>query len=246
MLNPKKTRSKEKHMNKQNIILDYGCGKGGNAPLLAKRGQYVGIDVLPENIEYAKKAQKDYHFAITSNEGRIPCESASVSEIHTYEVLEHVDDLEQTFEEFARLTFPGSSMYGTVPAAISEKFLLHAQPNYFPSIHHVRIVDIDKLKRELEEKGFLLVKTRKDGGMEAVMLSLLFWFAKRDSTLIDFQTGSPRYSKLLVAWMWLFDCRLFRTKLKYFFPIYAFTLPIGWIISQWYPKFIWFHFVKIR
>lgn len=222
-------------------ILDYGCGLGGNFRYLSKRGDYRGVDILPENIEYAKKRYGDKYF--TQITDGLPFENESFDEIHLYDVLEHVSDLPATLREISRVLKKGGRIFITVPAKISEEALLKIRPDYFKEVGHVRIVEPEKLAKDLEEKGFKLDTQKKVRGMEAVMLGWLFR-KNAGQRMVAHQTGSPQFSKFLVAFIWIFDTRLFRTPLKYLFFIYVFTLPIGWLISRVFPKSIYLEFIK--
>jgi len=219
------------------MILDYGCGLGGNFPMLSKRGDYVGVDILPENIGYAQKRYGEKYFKQAGAEN-IPFADNYFEEIHTYDVLEHVENFDLTLADLNRILKPGGKIFITVPAAVSEKFLQKIKPNYFAEVGHRRIVDIGRLVQWLKERGYDILKNAKVRGMEAVVLSLVFWIRGKKPA-VSFQTGSPRFNKFLVAFIWLFDARLFRTKLKYLFFIYIFTLPVGWLVSRIFPKSIY-------
>jgi len=219
------------------IILDYGCGMGGNFTALSRRGDYIGVDILPENISYAKKRYGERYFQQLVV-GSINSADNYFAEIHAYEVLEHVDNFNLTLCELDRVLKPGGKIFITVPAAISEKFLQKIKPNYFEEVGHRRTVDIYRLVQWLKEKGYDVLKNSNVRGVEAAVLSLVFWI-KGKKQAVSFQTGSPQFNKFLVAFIWLFDTRLFRTKLKYLFFIYIFTLPFGWLISRVFPKSIY-------
>ena len=221
----------------EKMILDYGCGLGGNFPMLSQRGNYVGVDVMPENIGYAQNRYGNQYFQLTSGD-KLSFPDRYFDEIHTYDVLEHVENFGLTIAELNRVLKPGGQIFLTVPAEKSEKVLQKIKPNYFDEVGHKRIVDVGRLVEWLKKNNFLILKNNKVRGVEAAVLSLVFKHrGKRQA--VNFQTGSPQFSKLLVAFIWLFDFRLFRTKLKYLFFLYIFTLPIGWLISQFFPKSIY-------
>jgi SAM-dependent methyltransferase len=221
----------------EKMILDYGCGLGGNFPMLSKKGNYVGLDILPENIDYAQKRYGQRYFQQFAGDA-VPFANNYFDEIHSYDVLEHVEDFELSLRELDRVLKPGGKIYITVPAAVSEKALQKIKPNYFTEVGHKRIADVEFLAEWLRGREHVIVKKAKVRGMEAVILSLVFWL-KGKKQVVGFQTGSPQFNIFLVAFIWLFDSRLFRTKLKYLFFIYIFTLPIGWLISRVFPKSIY-------
>lgn len=224
-------------------ILDYGCGLGGNSVFLSKRGKYFGIDILKENIDYAQNRYGAKKFALFDG-NEIPFENSFFDEVHSYDVFEHVVDLDKSLKDVCRVLKKDGKIFITVPAKISEQKLSKIKPNYFLEVGHLRVVDLEKLKEKMEVNNCKFIKSSKTRGMEAVVLLLVFWWRKNKQTVV-FQTGSPKFNKFLVAFIWIFDTRLFRTNLKYLFFIYIFTLPIGWVISNFFPKTIYLEFRKI-
>lgn len=205
--------------------------------MLFKRGAYYGVDILEQNITYAKK-RYDKNAFFLSNGRTIPFADSYFDEAHLYDVLEHVQDMETCLEEIDRILAPGGEIFITVPAKISEDVLLRIKPDYFKEVGHMRIVDISELQTFFSGHTYTVETIKKVRGMEAVVLSLMFFFKKR-RRVVEYQTGSPTFSKWLVALIWVFDDRLFRTKLRYLFPIYIFTLLIGFFISKLFPKSIY-------
>lgn len=225
----------------EKIILDYGCGWGGNCKFIANRGKYIGIDIDPKMIEFA---QKKYNGQFrTGNGTEIPLPDKYCDEVHCYDVLEHVKNLEKILNELNRVLKENGKMFIVVPAEISERVLLKLKPDYFKDVGHERIVNPIELQETLIKKNIHLVTCKKVRGMEAVVYAYLF-AREKNNRYMEYQSGSPQFSKLLVAWIWLFDSRLFITPLKYLFFIYIFTLPIGWCISRFFPKSIYMVFEK--
>lgn len=218
----------------ERIILDYGCGLGGNFRYLSRRGRYIGVDILEDNLSYARKRYGDEYFYLSEGV-KVPFADGYFDEVHAYDVLEHVDELDAVIREIQRLVKPGGRAIFTIPAAISEHVLLKLKTDYFEEVGHRRIVDPNTLIRAFCENGFAVKACRKTRGIEAVVLSILFW-QNSEKRMVRFQTGSPEFSKMLVAFIWLFDARLFRTPLRYLFFIYWLTLPVGWLVSQFFPK----------
>lgn len=229
-------------MSKEKIILDYGCGWSGNYKFLSKRGVYVGVDILEKNIEYAKKVHKEGMFYVTDG-NTLPFPDNYFHEVHAYDVLEHVENIDIVLNEINRVLQPNGKFFVVVPAEVSEKKLLKLKPSYFDEVGHVRIVDPKILTDTLKKKGYTCIKTVKTRGMEAVVYAFLFSLNK-NHRYVEHQTGSPSFSKFLVAFIWLFDTRLFITPLKYLFFVYIFTLPVGWLISRIFPKSILMVFEK--
>jgi SAM-dependent methyltransferase len=228
-------------MSQEKIVLDYGCGLGGNYKFIKRRGAYVGVDILPENIAYAQKRYGQDLFKLVDGEV-VPFADAYFDEVHVYDVLEHVEKLEVVAKELVRVLKPGGKLFIVVPAEVSERKLLALKPDYFSEVGHVRIVRPDVTQTLVESLGCTVVKTKKIRGMEAVVYAILF--SRSQKKFVAFQTGSPQFSKYAVAFIWLFDTRLFITSLKYLPFLYVFTLPIGWLISRFFPKSILMECVK--
>ncbi|MEI8361144.1 MAG: class I SAM-dependent methyltransferase [bacterium] len=227
---------------KSKKILDYGCGLGGNIKYISRFGEYLGVDILDSNIDYATQRYGVGKF-IKFDGRTLPFDSFSFDEVHCYDVLEHVNDLDITLNDIDRVLKNDGKIVITVPARISEEMLLKIKPDYFSEVAHVRIVDEAELSFKLEAIGYKLVSQSKIRGVEALFLCILFMFNKK-KRWVAFQTGSPLFSKLFIAMVWIFDQRLFRTSLKYLFFIYPFTLPIGWLVSQFFPKSIFLVYQK--
>lgn len=228
---------------KQKIILDFGCGLGNNFKPLSKRGKYFAVDILEKNINTAKANHPEGKFYLFDGI-HTPFADSFFDEIHIYDVLEHVEDLNAVLAELVRVSGRGCEIFITVPAGVSEKRLLKAKPSYFEEVGHLRIVDIKQLEVSMNLANFELVKSKKVRGMEAVFLYLIFLLRNKGKS-VEYQTGSPKFSKYIVALIWLFDARLFLTPLRYFFFIYVFTLLIGYIVSRFFPKAIYLVFKKI-
>lgn len=223
-------------------ILDYGCGRAGNCPWLSRRGQYFGLDILSENISYAKNRYPLGTFEIASG-SVIKYPDQYFNEIHSYDVLEHVEDIKSVLMEMDRVLKPGGLLFIGVPAEISERLLLKIRPDYWREIGHLRVVDLLALRSSLPVSRYDLIKHQKRRGVEALTLAVLFFWLKGQRVVAN-QTGSPQFSRWLIAFMWLFDVQLFQTKLKFFPFIYIITLPLGWLISQIFPKARYFVFKK--
>ncbi len=94
-------------------VLDYGCGGGGNALLLAARGAHVtGIDVSPDLVEIARRRLTLNHLSaefhvVTGYDTGLPDASADV--LFCIGILHHLD-LEQARREILRLLKPGGAL----------------------------------------------------------------------------------------------------------------------------------------
>ena len=89
----------------------------------------------------------------------------------------------------------------------------------------------------LVENGYTILSQRKVRGMEAVVYARLLAVQKRKKFFVH-QTVSSHIPQWSVAFIWLFDARLFFTPLRFLFFLYWLTLPIGWLICRFFPKSI--------
>jgi 2-polyprenyl-6-hydroxyphenyl methylase/3-demethylubiquinone-9 3-methyltransferase len=148
-------------------VLDVGCGGGILSEEFAKLGcRVTGIDSSAPSLETARKHAAnesltiDYHQA--SGES-IPFEANTFDVVVCCDVLEHVDDLEKTLCEVARVLKPGGMFcYDTINrTAESSKANIFAAENFpltsfFPRNTHVweKFITPDKLLALFEKVGF--------------------------------------------------------------------------------------------
>jgi SAM-dependent methyltransferase len=94
-------------------VLDYGCGAGADAVLLAARGaRVIGVDISPELIEIARKRAAAYGFkvdfsAASAYDTGLPI--ASVDLVFSHAILHHLDLLAARCET-RRVLKPGGAL----------------------------------------------------------------------------------------------------------------------------------------
>jgi SAM-dependent methyltransferase len=101
---------------KDTLVIDVGCGTGGNTGALAKEYRAIGVDAQPEAIAFASKRFPDAQFVC----GPVPRVLGSLfgeaSIVLMMDVLEHVEDDFEIFSAIAAETRPETYFLLTVPA----------------------------------------------------------------------------------------------------------------------------------
>ena len=100
----------------KSLIVDVGCGTGGNLAALAQRYRCVGIDTSAEAVELARRRFPQVQFIA----GRAPQDlgelAAQARLFLLTDVLEHVPDDYAMLSELLAAASPGSHFLVTVPA----------------------------------------------------------------------------------------------------------------------------------
>ena len=95
---------------KDNItIVDFGCGNGKILEEIKKinpQAKLIGLDVSGAALEQARKILPDVEFYKISDGDKIPLDAEVVDFIFSSEVIEHIYDTENAFNEMARILRP--------------------------------------------------------------------------------------------------------------------------------------------
>lgn len=129
-------------LQKNNVILDAGCGVGLYSLTLAKRGYKVhGIDTDEEKINRAKKLAHSLNIDIdtvsfdTTNLCQLPIKAETYDRIICSDVIEHIKDDDVAVSELGRVLKKGGILVLSVPSVmpLSKKMedqFGHARPGY--------------------------------------------------------------------------------------------------------------------
>lgn len=230
-------------------ILEIGCGQGFYTYILSKskKNKVVGIDLSKEDIKVAKKRYPRVNFKVMSAED-LNFKSEDFDIVYAIEVLEHVDDIEKTLDEIARVLKSGGKFIASIPFYRSEKWLVKLRPTYFKEIHHIRVFKEKELEKFCLKRSLILKKKRKTGFLQHV--ELFFLFKRKINSKTQLSIGSWRdnyYTKSLHAVILYFSPTALKTPLKYF-PIWILTIPAGYLInitgSRFFPKSLYYEFEK--
>ena len=102
-------------ISEEDVVVDVGCGDGGNAAFCLRRGaQLILIDTDKEAIAAAtatlRTIRPDNVTAYVSDANPLPLEDATATRVICTEVLEHVDDPAQVLRELVRIGKPGAQI----------------------------------------------------------------------------------------------------------------------------------------
>lgn len=130
------------------VCLDVGCGSMPYKQFFNQCESYVGLEY---ESDIAKKSfSPDFFYDGVT----FPFESDSFDSLVSFEVMEHVDDIEVFFSEIVRVLKPGGKMIVSVPFCWME----HEKPNDYRRFTKIG------LEKYLEKKGFEIEYSRKTTG----------------------------------------------------------------------------------
>jgi ubiquinone/menaquinone biosynthesis C-methylase UbiE len=103
------------------VLLDLGCGNGAQTLLFAGDfGAIIGVDIIEGHLRvFRERSQRagfnDRIVPLLYDGRRVPVATASVDYAISFEVLEHVENEDQTLAELARVVKAGGVLVMTVP-----------------------------------------------------------------------------------------------------------------------------------
>ncbi len=135
-------------------ILEAGCGIGNFTKLLLPFGQVTAVDYIPEYVQKVKKElgrQADIGLG-DIEKGQFFFSDKKFDSIISLNVIEHIKDDDKAFANIYKLLNTGGVFVLIVPSNPS----LYGAIDQ--SLGHFRRYDKQQLKRQLEDKGFLVKK----------------------------------------------------------------------------------------
>ena len=101
----------------QRTVLEIGCGRGGFAASLARRGARVtGSDFSPAALDLARKEFKGLDIEwVQADIQRLPFGDATFDSVVSCETIEHVPNPAQAIAELARVLRPNGALVLTTP-----------------------------------------------------------------------------------------------------------------------------------
>lgn len=166
------------------IVLDVGCGDGGQANFCAQRGAHVILaDIDETSLRQAQhrliKTGARRVDALLSDSTPLPIPDETATRIISSEVIEHVDDPQAVLRELARAGKPGAYYLLTAPDAAAEHMQEGIAPSiYFEKPNHVRIIEREQFEQMVVAAG-LVVEQRFARGFYWNLWWLFFWICEQ-------------------------------------------------------------------
>jgi ubiquinone/menaquinone biosynthesis C-methylase UbiE len=106
------------------VVMDFGCGPGNDLVgflELSKPSRLIAVDVAANSLELSKKrvnlhpnSDRVEYLHLKDFDQKINVESNSIDYIHTSGVLHHIEQIDDLFNEFARILKPGGTLKAMV------------------------------------------------------------------------------------------------------------------------------------
>lgn len=200
----------EKVTDRRPIILDVGCGTGGNLVMLNEFGEAHGLDVSEDAIKFCRERGLERVRLGAAEE--LPFEPGTFDLITSLDVVEHLDDDVDGLKQMHRALRPGGRVLIFVPAFM---FLWGVQDDVS---NHRRRYRLPQLLSVLREAGFEIEQSTYANIIffmpVLIVRTFMRWFNIKAST--EVHIGISLFNR---PFGWLFGAE--RYWLKYF------RLPFG-------------------
>jgi SAM-dependent methyltransferase len=167
------------------VVVDVGCGDGGNSAFCAHRGAKVSVvDIDSETVAAAlarlRAINADNITGYVSAATPLPLEDAVATRVLCTEVLEHVDDPAQVLSELFRIGKPGARYLLSVPDPLQENLQKRvAPPSYFQKPNHIRIIERQEFSDLVTNAGLVIDEVTHYGFFWSIWWAM-FWACKVD------------------------------------------------------------------
>jgi ubiquinone/menaquinone biosynthesis C-methylase UbiE len=104
-------------------VLEIGCGSGYGAFLLNQLTpkSYLGVDMMEEQIELARRKYPQFEFIARDATDLSPLEDKSVDVVVIFGVLHHIPEWRNVLDEIARVLRKGGSLFLEEPRGLDLK-----------------------------------------------------------------------------------------------------------------------------
>jgi ubiquinone/menaquinone biosynthesis C-methylase UbiE len=179
---------------KDQVILDVGCGAGKNMEELRPVGRVVGADISKEAVDFCKK--RGLKNVVVGDITKLPFKDEKIDVVTALDVIEHVDD-RAALLEIKRVLKRTGIVVITVPA------YQWLWSEWDVVLHHKKRYTIAALERKLSEVGF---RVQKASYMYSFLVIPVYFvrlfkklFGRRGAYVSDFQIGNRFINKLLLV-----------------------------------------------
>ena len=142
-------------------VLEIGCGSGYGAVLLSRLRpkSYVGIDLMPEQIDLARQVElQNAAFQVMDATDLAAVEDASKDLVVIFGILHHVPRWRRVIKEIRRVVRPGGELYLEEPSEL----LISPWDRLFKWGHSPEAqFGLPALELELEHAGFDLDRRKR-------------------------------------------------------------------------------------
>lgn len=154
-----------KYFNKQEIILELGCGDGADSIYFANFGHYViAVDQVCNDLSYKNIIYKNLDFTKLNNFGFFTCVYSRFT-LHSIDENSEDDVLAQSYNNLMlngiiAIEARGlkNSLYG-LGQCVNE-----SEHSFIYNNHYRRFITLSKLERKLENIGFSVIESKEDIG----------------------------------------------------------------------------------
>jgi ubiquinone/menaquinone biosynthesis C-methylase UbiE len=139
-------------------VLEIGCGSGYGAYLLSYLNpkSYIGLDVMEEQIELARKQYPQFQFLIQDAEDLRQFPDASKDVVIIFGVLHHIPNWRKAIDEIQRVLKPNGSFFLEEPRGTDVKIF----DTFFRWGHPDTDFGLNRMEAFLTSRG-LVIQTRQ-------------------------------------------------------------------------------------